>query len=369
MSLFVTVKLTRFVSEDQSPPGSEKQAWPLLVQSFATNMEDEVFVYRIGLRHSPLPADQFQCVASVNQMIEIPKNQGVTVTTESGLPFYRSREVNLICRSAAEVERCWAIIQEDVQSLVQNWNAALSLRATAFAEITGEIIEERSTLVSAPHRYQISYHPCGEATFGAGAVATATVSSGGLATLVVNTAGTGYWVAPVVTFTGGGGSGAVAKAIVSGGVVTGLQIINAGEDYASAPTVVFSSQQGLINPDSSQSGWLPVASRPFGYAVPAGAVFFYNIARDPGLAAIWPPVAPYSGSILMRNGITMPYGVTHVFTKDTVYWLDFDPATVAGYERKSPEVQDGNAPWPTNYVSRDNPGSPPPILALTIFSS
>ena len=65
---------------------------------------------------------------------------------------------------------------------------------------------------------------------------------GELASVTVNNQGSGYLVAPVVTFSGGGGSGATATAhLNSSGKVTSITVDNAGSDYTSAPTVILSS--------------------------------------------------------------------------------------------------------------------------------
>ena len=62
--------------------------------------------------------------------------------------------------------------------------------------------------------------------------------------VIVNTGGTGYTGATVVTFSGGGGTGAVASPIISGGVITGVQITNNGSGYTSAPTIAFVDTTG-----------------------------------------------------------------------------------------------------------------------------
>jgi FtsP/CotA-like multicopper oxidase with cupredoxin domain len=60
----------------------------------------------------------------------------------------------------------------------------------------------------------------------------------------VTNGGSGY-IAPVVTFTGGGvGTGAAATATVSGGVVTALTITNHGTGYNATPTVTISGGGG-----------------------------------------------------------------------------------------------------------------------------
>ena len=62
--------------------------------------------------------------------------------------------------------------------------------------------------------------------------------------VIVNTGGTGYTGATVVTFSGGGGTGAIANPIISGGVITGVQVTNSGSGYTSTPTVSFVDTTG-----------------------------------------------------------------------------------------------------------------------------
>ncbi len=63
-------------------------------------------------------------------------------------------------------------------------------------------------------------------------------SPAGVTSVVVTYAGSGYLVAPTVTFTGGGGSGATATATMVGGVVTGITVTNPGTGYISPPMVL-----------------------------------------------------------------------------------------------------------------------------------
>ena len=74
---------------------------------------------------------------------------------------------------------------------------------------------------------------------GSGAAGTATVGSGAVTAVNVTTAGTGYTVAPSVSFTGGGGTGARATATIASGAVTAVTVDEGGSGYTSAPTVVF----------------------------------------------------------------------------------------------------------------------------------
>ena len=65
-----------------------------------------------------------------------------------------------------------------------------------------------------------------------------------VASVTVNSGGSGYTSAPVVSFTGGGGSGAAATATVAAGQVTAITMTSGGSGYTSAPTVAFSGGGG-----------------------------------------------------------------------------------------------------------------------------
>jgi uncharacterized repeat protein (TIGR01451 family) len=76
--------------------------------------------------------------------------------------------------------------------------------------------------------------------------------------------GTGYTIAPGISFIGGGGSGAAAIATVSGGVITSITVTNPGSGYTSAPTVV-------ITANGSGSGAVAAAVLGTGIVYTAGA--------------------------------------------------------------------------------------------------
>jgi autotransporter-associated beta strand protein len=63
-------------------------------------------------------------------------------------------------------------------------------------------------------------------------------------TLPTGGTGTGYTVAPIVNFSGGGGSGAAGTAVLSGGKVVSVTLTASGQGYASAPVVSFSGGNG-----------------------------------------------------------------------------------------------------------------------------
>lgn len=131
-------------------------------------------------------------------------------------------------------------------------------------------------------------------------------------------------------------------------------------------TITDEGVQDVDTPNNSITGWLPASAAPSTWDRPPTGKFFYNIAADAGLQEVWPLRDPQSGNQLFRNGILLMYGVTHVFTKDTIWWLDFDPTTIPQYQRAG-SVQDGNAPWPKDYVDQNNPGATPVLLYLVAF--
>ena len=71
-----------------------------------------------------------------------------------------------------------------------------------------------------------------------GATATATIDSGEVTGINVTAGGTGYTIAPSITFTGGGGTGATGIATVTGGTVTGINVTAGGSGYVIAPNVI-----------------------------------------------------------------------------------------------------------------------------------
>jgi hypothetical protein len=104
---------------------------------------------------------------------------------------------------------------------------------------------------------------------GSGATATATVTSNAISAITITNAGTGYTIAPTISFTsgvtgytitsggtgyangpfnvgisGGGGSGAVVTATAVSGVITAVTITTAGTGYTSVPTLEFSAGGG-----------------------------------------------------------------------------------------------------------------------------
>lgn len=290
-----TIKLTRWTTAPNALPLGPQQVWPLRILATATDITDAIFVYRSGHAGDPFGGDQFSCIASVNQIYELPEDMAILETSELQVPFYRTNCMEVYCRNQDEAERIWQYVNTDVQSLINNWNAAADLQSTVINTITaGNItttVVDPNAAQPAPTRIQLDYQPAGTATFDG-------------------------------------------------------------------------NTQGLTAPDPTLTGWLPATSAPPGWVVPPNGAFFYNIALDKALTAAWPLNMPLSGNLLYRNGILLPYGVIYTITPQTIWWLTFDPSTVPAYARVG-SVQDGNAPWPADYVNRSNLGTVSPALILT----
>lgn len=289
-----SIRLHKFVSDPEVLPDAQRTVWPVSILASGLNMDEHVFVYHIGRNDDPIPGDKFECVASVSQLMELPKIQGTTVTLVNNVPYYRSNIVTFYTRSAEEMERIWNEVVAEVELLVRNWNAAERMRGTKFALIEENITSIRDYAMNPPVRKQLVSYPAGLAV-------TTEVS------------------------------------------------------------------QEIANPDATRAGWLPLSVAGPGAIIPPGGKFFYNIQRDPALLSHFPPPEPFSGHMLHKNGLLMPYGVVWAMTANTVWWLDYRPETLPEYARVAGQSADGNAPWPTSYVDPLNPGEVPNLITLTLF--
>jgi uncharacterized repeat protein (TIGR01451 family) len=83
--------------------------------------------------------------------------------------------------------------------------------------------------------------------------------------VAIGDGGSGYAIAPGISFTGGGGSGAAAIATVTGGVITAITVTNPGSGYTSLPNVV-------ITANGSGSGAVAQAVLGTGIVYNAGAM-------------------------------------------------------------------------------------------------
>lgn len=288
-----SIKLTKFMSEALEGQPANQQVWPISIKAEGVDMPSAIFVYHVAVPGSAFEGDIFECVASPNQLHELPANQAAPISEGYQVPFYRRDICEFYARSASEAARIWEIIQEEVATLVRDVNASNTLTAVEVASVTEEEVVQESQSMNPPIRHFLSYHPCGTA-----------------------------------------------------GLVGPVQTI-----------------ESPFTPD--KDGWLPPSQVAF--TPPPGAILAYNIDQDPVLKALLPLKEPWSGHQLTRNGILLQFGLHYTITKDTIWWLEFNPATIAAYTRLTGQVQDANMPWPTDYLNRNNPGDTTPNFTLQIF--
>jgi len=306
-----TIKLTRFGSNgDVSTPFAQHN-WPLVVQATSTDeMPAEVFVFarRAGAL-DPDQGDQFENVASAHDIFEIGTTQASNPELEQSTPFYRTSQIRLFLRSPEEVEQVWTAIKEDVVDLVRNLELERSLLAVEQFQVSG--VSGQSSLVVTD-----------TATFSEQADQV-------LLTLDYRPAG--------------------------------LAAVDA------------SNNQTIITANAALTGWLPISEAPGSLVVPAGAKFFYNTAVETAIASELPLLEPGNIHFLTLNGVKLTHGTTFHINSTGIFWLTFDPVTTGGDLFLDDEVlmveqgQQGNAPWPLDYVDRNSPGATAPEYELLLF--
>lgn len=304
-----SIQLTK---TEPSAGAEQPHVWPLRVAAVATGGDSAIFVYRAGEANL---GDLFECVASVAQMDELPKAGAAKLEENLQIPFFRKNEVVFNCRSVVERAQLWEKIQAHVQMLVDNLNATQSEFGNP------DVVQIQSQPVTAP----------------AAVVNTFTLSPLPVGTVDVDSGDQTIVYPP-----------------------TAPELDTFYEDTASLfgtgiPQV--SNSFGY-----STSGWLPIAALPadkITEPVPTSAKFWINLAFYPKLRARLASAAPYDRHFLVLNGTTLPYGVAYRITADTIYWLDFPPASVPGFPTA------GNAPWAPDYVDLENVGTAT-LLQLTL---
>jgi hypothetical protein len=110
-----------------TPTLENQHAWILKVTAVSTTagLPSEIFVYRSAGAADPYNEASFECVASLSQIEEL----GLTPITlvDSQIPFYRSAVLELVFRSAEELEYYWGEIKSDALDLLENLTAATTL--------------------------------------------------------------------------------------------------------------------------------------------------------------------------------------------------------------------------------------------------
>ncbi len=129
-----TIKLTRFLTQT---PARDQHVWPLKVTAVGVDgAPSAIFVYSQAKPGDP-DGDLFQCVASTSQLDELSQAP-VLVDGETQTPFYLKSNAEFACRSLADADRIWYVIQQDTLALLQNLNALDNLVANTAVDISAD---------------------------------------------------------------------------------------------------------------------------------------------------------------------------------------------------------------------------------------
>ena len=135
--LRVNFTLTR--QSVETVAAANRFVWPLHVTVSSADGDPAVFVYH---RRSRVSAEEdiFECVASVNQMTELPVTEPDMEPDEDGnvTPYYRLATLAFNCRSLVEADDLWLRIQEDIQDLADNLRAWASLQVEEVVSINSD---------------------------------------------------------------------------------------------------------------------------------------------------------------------------------------------------------------------------------------
>lgn len=98
--------------------------WPLIINAESTRvgLDSEIFVYHAAYGDDSYLGDVFECVASVQQMNELPVGSAVE-EHDKLIPYYRRADVTFYASSAKEADDLWEDIKSDVDDLVLSWQA------------------------------------------------------------------------------------------------------------------------------------------------------------------------------------------------------------------------------------------------------
>jgi len=118
--VIASLKLVRY----SGAPDGTQHAWPVTIRAVGTNIASEIFVHRAVKAGDPFDGDGFSCVASAQQMYELPAKRSLVLSSKYQLPFYRSAQLEVLARSQAEADAIWQYVNEDVKRLLDNYNVA-----------------------------------------------------------------------------------------------------------------------------------------------------------------------------------------------------------------------------------------------------
>jgi hypothetical protein len=159
------------------------------------------------------------------------------------------------------------------------------------------------------------------------ASATTTISGGVVTGIILNGGGSGYTVAPALTFsTAGSTTSATATAIISGGQVTGFTLTSGGSGYTSAPSVIFdgatySTSHGIRN---FSTGTVNINNNNIGSVTTVGSTTYSSGFESIILNAIVTNASVCNnlvGSLTTPNSIYISANAVSSLVKEDVYGI------------------------------------------------
>lgn len=125
----MAVDLTRDSLTSIVVPNSVRHVWPIRVTAVSDEpgLSSKIFVYHAEMGDDPYQGDVFECVASVQQMTEIPEDSAGVGEDGNLVPYYRKEVLTFHCRTAEEAESLWGKVKADVRDLLLNHRALQEL--------------------------------------------------------------------------------------------------------------------------------------------------------------------------------------------------------------------------------------------------
>jgi hypothetical protein len=85
----------------------------------------------------PYQGDVFECVASIQQMSEIPEDAPGVGEGGNLVPYYRKDVLTFYCRNSEQADSLWEKVQADVRDLLRNHRAMQNLLTSETVTISG----------------------------------------------------------------------------------------------------------------------------------------------------------------------------------------------------------------------------------------
>lgn len=156
------IKLTRYISDKHDIGFPNQSAWPLVVRAEGTNIPSEIFVHQITQEGDLYQGDIFRCIASVNDLYEIPKDRIVSSEGTDQVPYYRTEMIQFFCRNPQEVETLWERVKSQTADLIRNYNSFHRLKNIDEVTISEGSVIDTTITTDMQTLINLDFKPAGE---------------------------------------------------------------------------------------------------------------------------------------------------------------------------------------------------------------